>query len=97
VQEPYILLISALGLLLFERIVGLSEPHRRKQVVLVAILRKGPRFTNQRVDDMPIVDPMLVVPAQSRHGQEVLCAKVQIKRFGPHPDKHGLANQARGH
>jgi hypothetical protein len=27
----------------------------------------------------------------------VLCAKVQIKRFGPHPDKHGLANQARGH
>lgn len=49
-----------------QNIVGQAKHTRGKQVVAVAVLGKGARLPHQPVDHVPIVDAVLVPPAQAR-------------------------------
>ena len=52
---------------LAQLVVGHAKVTGRKHVFLVLVVLEGTRLTNQRIDDMSIIDRMLTSTSQSRH------------------------------
>jgi hypothetical protein len=97
VQDAQVLLGRPLRLLVQEHIVGQAEATAGKQVGLVAVVGERPRFANQPVDHVPVVDPVLVAAAQARQRLDQLLPVPDLDPLRVEAGLHPLPDQPAGH
>jgi len=61
VQKTHVFLVGSSGLLLHEGIVSPAKRQRRIHIFAVYVAGKRPGLAHQPIDDVPIVDPVLVL------------------------------------
>jgi hypothetical protein len=85
-KNLHVLLIGdPLGVSRLQQVVSDPKLARRKHLFTVAIVRKRSRFTNQRINHMPIVDRLAVLANQSLHGLHVVILMRHDDLFGSNP------------
>jgi hypothetical protein len=78
-------------------IVGHAKMTRGEEVLTVHVVLERARLADQRVDDMPIIDGMLVAPAQTRHRLHFLARVPHFHVLHADHHIHLLADQAAMH
>jgi hypothetical protein len=66
VQDREILPVRPRRLRFVQQVVGGAETARREQLLAVAVVGQGAGLADQRVDHVPVIDPLLLPPAQPR-------------------------------
>lgn len=96
-QNPHVDFVSHLLRVLFaEDVVGNAESAGGKHLFAVFVVREGARLTNQRIDDVAIIDRRLLLANQSRHGLNQTPLVRHRDLFGTHPHIHRLTDQSAG-
>ena len=88
-KKLHVLLVGhLLGVSRLQQVVSDPKLTGRKHLFTVSVVPERSRFTNQRINHMPIVDRLSVLPNQSRHGLHVvvLMAHDDVLRSNPHID-----------
>ena len=80
-----------------EAIVGHAEPRRREQIVAVGIIRERARLADQRIDDVPIIDEVLVAAHQPRQCPDALIREPDLDAVGKKPRFDLLVDQPTVH
>jgi hypothetical protein len=96
-QDPQILHVGALAMRGLQGIEGASKRHRGKQILAIAIARKRTGLPHQPANDMAVVDPVLVLASQARHGLHQLPAVADLDDIGMHAGFDRMAHQPRRH
>ena len=96
-QDPQILSVRRLWTILSQLVVGDSEQDSGKEIFPPAIAGKGSRLSHQRVDHVPVIDPVLSFPPQSRHLGYSLPAITNFHMIGIQSRLHLFADQAAVH
>jgi hypothetical protein len=97
VQDPQVLSIRRRRIADHERIVGLAEVTRGKQLLAIAIMCKRSGFTHQPVDDVAILDVPLISSTQPRHVLHQLLGIPHLHVLGIETDHDPLADQPAWH
>jgi hypothetical protein len=97
IKQMHILLIYTSRLLPQQRVVSASVSQCRIEIFPVHVAGKRPGLAHQPADDVSVVDPVLVLAAQTRHALHQLLGIPDLDLF--HADAHldVLADQARRH
>ena len=69
----------------------------RKQILTVAVVLKGARFTDQPVNDVPVLDAVLAFASQPRYGVYALLGIPYLQVLHIKPYIYMLSNQAAVH
>ena len=96
-QNPQVLLGRPRRLLHAQLVVGHAKVAAGKQFVPVAIIGERPRLTDQPVDDVSVIDPLLATSAQARHLVPQLLGVPHLNHLGVQAGLHLLADQPAGH
>jgi len=88
VQDGQILPIGPRRLRFLQQVVGSAETARREQLVAIAIMCQGAGLADQRVDHVPVIDPLLLSPTQPRQRLDPLLPvpHFQVLQVNPHFD-----------
>lgn len=97
VQDPQVLLGRPFRLPLGQEVIGHAEAAGGEQIGLVAVVGKRPRFANQPVDDVPVVDAVLAPPPQPGQVRHPLLGVPQLDPLGVQAGFDPLADQPAGH
>jgi len=82
---------------LAEAVVGQAETRRREQIVAISVIRKRTRLTDQRIDDVPIVNRRTVPAHESRQRVDALVRVPDLDAVGEQPGLDLFADQAAVH
>jgi hypothetical protein len=96
VQDAQVLLGCPGRLLLQEQVVGQAEAAAGEQVGAVAVVGERPGLAHQPVDDVPVVDPVLVAPAQAGQFFHPLLGVEDLDPLGVQAGLDPLADQPAG-
>jgi hypothetical protein len=97
VQKVHILPVSGRGLLFDQRVVSLAISQRRIQVFAIAVAGKRARLTHQPLDDVPIIDPVLVLTTHARQPLHQLLGIPDLDLVQAKAGLDFFALQPRGH
>jgi hypothetical protein len=97
IEQMHILLIRTSRLLRQQRVVSASVSQCRIEIFPVHVAGKRPGLAHQPADDVPVVDPVLVLAAQTWHALHELLGipDLDLGHADPHLDV--LADQPRRH
>ena len=84
---------GAFVVFLAKAIVSQAESGRGKQVFAIGVVRERARLSDERVDDVPVVDCMAVPAHQSRQRVHLPICKPNLDPVGEEPGFDLLANQ----
>jgi hypothetical protein len=96
VEDCQIVLDHTAGPPVFQEVVGHPEPAGREHRVAIEILLERPGLTDQPVDDVAIIDPMLASPPEPGQGVDLPGAVPDVEGLGPDVNIHLLADQSAG-
>ena len=94
-QDLQVFPIRPSGLLQHQLVVGLAERRRRVQFFAITVAGERPGLAHQPIDHMAVVDPMMVLAAQSRHRLHYLLVITHLDRLDSHPRLQPFADQTR--
>jgi hypothetical protein len=77
----HILPVGRSGLLFQQSVVGPAIIHGRIQVFAIHVAGKGARLAHQPFDNVPVIDPMLVLATQTRHALHQLLSMPHLDLF----------------
>jgi hypothetical protein len=97
VQNPQVLLGRPRRLLPTQLVVSHAKVTAGKQFVPVAVIGERSRLADQPVDDVPVVDPLLATPTQTRHLVPQLLGVPHLNHLGVQACLHFLADEPAGH
>jgi hypothetical protein len=97
VQDPNVLQVRLICSFGQQCIVGASELQRREQRFSEHVAAEGTGFAHQRVDDVPVVDPMRIASDQPLHERDALAFIVQFDDISVQAHSQLAADQSRGH
>ena len=88
---------ASLVVALAEPVVGDAKARGREQIVAVSVIRERARLADQRIDDVPIVDRVLVATHQPRQRIDVFVRVPDLDAVGEEPGLDPLADQTTVH
>lgn len=97
VQQPHVLLVGPGRLLRQQGVIGTPIGQGRIQLLAVHIAGECSRLTHQPADDVPVVDPVLVLAAQARHPLDQLPGVPDLDLLQPQAGFDLFADQPRRH
>jgi hypothetical protein len=97
VQDTHILAIRPLRLLRHQRVVRPPKGQRRVQLLAIHVAGKRSRLPYQPVDDVPVVDPMLVLAPQAWQPLHQLLGVPYLDLLHADPHLYLFTDQARGY
>jgi hypothetical protein len=95
IKQMHILLICTSRLPRQQRVIGTSVSQCRIEIFPVHVAGKRPGLAHQPADDVPVVDPVLVLAAQTRHALHQLLGIPDLDLFHADPHLDVLADQPR--
>lgn len=99
VQKVHILPVGRRGLLFDQCVVSPAIGQGRIQVFAIAEARKRARLAHQPFDDVPVIDPVLVLATQARHplyqvlgmpNLDLVQADARLDFFATQPRRHRI-------
>ena len=88
---------ASLVVALAEPVVGDAKARGREQIVAVSVIRERARLADQRIDDVPIVDRVLVATHQPRQRIDVFVRVPDLDAVGEQACFDLFADQAAMH
>src|SRR6266545_4843305 len=95
VENPHIVMVSPQGMAAAQDVVGLAKQQRGEERVVIAVLGKGARLADQRVDQVAILNVLLMLPTHPRQRLQQSGAQIEFEHVRPHADRERVSNQAR--
>ena len=80
-----------------DRVVCAPEDERGEELLAVDVARERRRLSNERPDDVPIVDAMKAVPEEALAAQLAHVGEVDLDARVEDTDGDGLSDEPRGH
>jgi hypothetical protein len=93
----HVLLVGASRLLSHQRVIGAPIGQRRVQLFAIHVAGKRPGLPHQPVDDVPVVDPVLVLAPQTRQTLHQFLGIPDLDLLQADPRLHLQADQPRRH
>jgi hypothetical protein len=79
-----------------QRVPRHAKTTGRKHLLAVSVVGEGSRFSNERIDDVTIIDGSQLLADQSRHGLNNVSVMSHRDLFGPDAQVNELADQPTG-
>jgi len=97
VQDAQVLLGRTLRTLLDQSVIDETKAARRKQILTIAIVGKGPRLAYQPVDEVPVVDAVVAPATQTRQTFDLSLGIPDLDVVGVQTRLDPFADQPAGH